>query len=252
LATFITPYGPYLDYYDIHVATNTQIGQYITEWNSPDFHAVMTIVVFVLPIAIFALALRQSRLMVLEATLTALFFIGALHSVRIAIYLFVATAGLAASLPMRKEWGPRARRIAGAIGIVVAITMLAAPSVPVGTVTSDTPVTAFNFLSDHPGRVFTQYVWGDYSIIRHRATFADGRTDLFTGPVLTEFFDVTRVTVNPDPILSRYHVDYVVWPYKSPLEEYLSHDSEWVVVDRTGPAVVFARKSIWNSEASHA
>jgi hypothetical protein len=109
-------------------------------------------------------------------------------------------------------------------------------------------VQAFTFLESHPGRIFTQYTWGDYSIVRHRATFADGRTDLFVGPVLTEFFNVSDVKVNPDPILSRYHVDYVVWPRATPLAEYLSHDATWVVVDRTGPALVFARASAWASQ----
>jgi hypothetical protein len=106
-------------------------------------------------------------------------------------------------------------------------------------------VAAFNFLSSHPGRIFTQYTWGDYSIARHRQTFADGRTDLFVGPVLTEFFDVGDVSVNPDPILSRYHVDYVVWARGTSLYQYLVHDPRWEVVDRTGPAVVFARRSNW-------
>ena len=53
------------------------------------------------------------------------------------------------------------------------------------------PVQAFNYLEHHPGRIFTEYTWGDYSIARHRATFVDGRTDLFEGNVLTEFFAVT-------------------------------------------------------------
>jgi len=119
--------------------------------------------------------------------------------------------------------------------------------VPAGTVTSDTPVAAFTFLEHHPGRIFTQYAWGDYSIVRHRQTFVDGRTDLFTGPVLTEFFAVGGVTQNPDPVLDRYDVNYVVWPRQSPLSQYLSHDPRWEIVDRTPAALVFARTSAWTS-----
>jgi len=29
------------------------------------------------------------------------------------------------------------------------------------------------------------------------------------------------------------------------LAEYLSHDAKWVVVDRTGPALVYARSAAW-------
>jgi hypothetical protein len=46
--------------------------------------------------------------------------------------------------------------------------------------------------------------------------------------------------------LSRYHVDYVVWAPRTSLYQFLIHDSRWKVVDRTGPAVVFARRSVWN------
>ena len=104
------------------------------------------------------------------------------------------------------------------------------------------PVRAFDYLGSHPGRIFTQYTWGDYSIARHRATFVDGRTDLFEGQVLSEFFEVSDLTANPDPILAEYHVDYVVWSPATSLSEYLLRDPRWHVVDRTKVALVFARR----------
>ena len=104
------------------------------------------------------------------------------------------------------------------------------------------PVQAFDYLGARHGRIFTEYTWGDYSIARQRATFADGRTDLFEGDVLTEFFAVTNMTTDPDPILSAAHVSYVVWAPQTPLSQYLSHDARWVVVDRSAVAEVFARR----------
>ena len=35
--------------------------------------------------------------------------------------------------------------------------------------------------------------------------------------MLTEFFAITDMTTNPDPILSSYHVSYVVWAPDTPL-----------------------------------
>ena len=37
-------------------------------------------------------------------------------------------------------------------------------------VASSQPVAAYNYLQSRPGRIFTQYTWGDYSVARHRAT----------------------------------------------------------------------------------
>jgi hypothetical protein len=154
----------------------------------------------------------------------------------------VIAAGLAATLPARPAWGTTARRVAVAGYAVLAIALLAQPSVPAGSISPTLPVQAFNYLDNHPGRIFTEYGWGDYSIVRHRATFADGRTDLFEGNVLTEFFAITGMTTNPDPVLSAYHVSYVVWAPNTALSHHLDHDPRWHVVDRTSVALVFARR----------
>ena len=149
---------------------------------------------------------------------------------------------MAATLPAGAPWGTTARRWVGGGLAALTIVILAIPAVPAGSVASNQPVQAFDYLQAHPGRIFTEYTWGDYSIARHRATFVDGRTDLFEGQVLTEFMAVTNLTTNPDPVLSASHVSYVVWAPGTPLALYLAHDHRWRVVDRSSVAVVFARR----------
>jgi hypothetical protein len=243
LASCVTPYGPGLLRYDLGVSLNPQIGQYIEEWQPPDFHSVFVLVAYLIPLLVLVAVLRSRRpLPPLELSLAVILVIAALHSNRFVDYLFIAAAGLAATLAPRRRWLPSTQRAIGAIAVGVMVAVLAAPGIPAGSVTSDTPVAAFNYLSTRPGRVFTEYTWGDYSVARHRATFADGRTDYFSGSVLTEFFDVSNVSVNPDPILSGYNIRYVVWGLGTPLYTFLSHDQRWRVVDRAGPAVVFSRR----------
>jgi hypothetical protein len=242
LATGVTPYGYGLVTYDVGVTTNGQIAQYILEWNSPDFHSWMVLLAYAVPLAVLVLCIRNRRIPLLEGTLGALLFVEALRTQRLVLYLMVVAVGLAASLPARPVWSTTARRWAGAGLVVIGIAILAAPSVPAGSVSPSLPVGAFDYLSSHPGRIFTEYTWGDYSIARQRATFADGRTDLFEGDVLTEFFAVTNMTTDPDPILSAAHVSYVVWAPQTPLSQYLSHDARWVVVGRSAVAEVFARR----------
>jgi hypothetical protein len=242
LASCITPYGPGLLSYDAAVSRNGQIARYINEWNSPNFHSVMTLLVYCIPLAVLVLCIWTRRMPLLEISLGLFLFVEAIQTQRLAVYLLVVAAGAAATLPARAPWGARARRWAGGGLVVLAIVILAIPAVPAGQVASSQPVAAFNFLRAHPGRVFTQYTWGDYSVARHRATFVDGRTDLFEGEVLTEFMAVTNLTTNPDPVLSASHVDYVVWAPDTPLALYLARDPRWHVVDRTSVALVFARR----------
>ena len=58
VASCITPYGPGLLAYDVDVARNPQIAQYIDEWNSPDFHSLMTLLVFLVPLAVLVACVR--------------------------------------------------------------------------------------------------------------------------------------------------------------------------------------------------
>jgi hypothetical protein len=242
VASCLTPYGPGLISYDIGVSTNGQIGRYISEWNSPDFHSPMAVLVYGVPLAVLVGCLLVRRVPLLEGSLGLVLFVEALRTQRLVVYLMIVAVGLAAMLPARRPWSTTARRWAGAGMLVGAIAILAAPSVSAGSVAPSQPVQAFDYLSGHPGRIFTEYTWGDYSIARHRATFADGRTDLFEGSVLTSFMNITNLTTNPDPVLAAYHVRYVVWAPDTSLTVYLSHDPRWQVVDKTSVAWVFARR----------
>ena len=147
-------------------------------------------------------AVWKRRIPVLECSLAALLFVDALRTERIVVYFMLVAAGLAACLPASRPWGTTARRWAGAGLIGLGIVIVATPSVPAGTVSSGEPVQAFNYLSRSTAGSSRSTRWGDYSITRHRATFVDGRTDLFEGKVLTQFFAVMNVTTEPrsDPV----------------------------------------------------
>ncbi|HEX4434802.1 MAG TPA: hypothetical protein VH012_08225 [Acidimicrobiales bacterium] len=242
IASCLTPYGPGLLAYDVDVSRNGQIAQYISEWSSPNFHSVITLLVYCVPLAVLVACIWTRRIPLLEASVGAILFVEALQTQRLAVYVLIVGAGLAATLPARAPWGATARRWVGGALAVMAIVIVALPAVPAGSVASDQPVEAFNYLRAHPGRIFTQYTWGDYSVARHRATFVDGRTDLFEGRVLKEFMAVTNLTTKPDPLLSEYHVSYVVWAPRTPLALYLAHDPRWHVVNRSSVALVFARR----------
>ena len=243
LASCITPYGPGLLAYDAAVSRNGQIARYISEWNSPNFHSVVDVAPLLhSPGRAGAVHLDPAHRTPRGLARGCFSSSRRSQTQRLVVYLLVVAAGAAATLPTRAPWGATARRWAGGGLVVLAIVILAIPAVPAGQVASSQPVAAFNYLEAHPGRIFTQYTWGDYSVARHRATFVDGRTDLFEGKVLTEFMAVTNLTTNPDPVLSGSHVAYVVWAPHTPLALYLARDPRWHVVDRTSVALVFARR----------
>ena len=151
LASCLTPYGPGLLVYDVGVSDNGQIGKYISEWNSPDFHSLAVLVVFLVPLAVLVACVWLRRLPVLEASLAAVLFVEALRTQRLVVYLMLVAVGLAASLPVRPAWDTTARRWAGAGLVVLGIVVLAVPSVPAGSVSPALPVQAFDYLEPAPG-----------------------------------------------------------------------------------------------------
>ena len=199
LASFLTPYGPGLLLYDVGVSRNSQIAQYIWEWNSPDFHSTTVLLVYCVPLVVLIACIRLRRVRSSRDRSASSSSRKVLRTQRLVVYLMLVAVGLAACLPMRPPWGATARRWAGAGMVAWALAILVVPAVPAGTVAPSQPVQAFNYLSGRSGRVFTEYTWGDYSIFRHRATFADGRTDLFEGKVLTGVLRHHRDDDQPRP-----------------------------------------------------
>src|SRR5262249_32464141 len=128
-AACITPYGPGLLVYDVNVSRNSQIGQYINEWNSPNFPSLATLLVFLVPLALLAACIWTRRLPLLECTLGAVLFLEGLRTQRVAVYLMLVAVGLAASLPVRPPWGAVARRGAAIVLAGLGIVILAAPTV---------------------------------------------------------------------------------------------------------------------------
>ena len=92
-----------------------------------------------------------------------------------------------------------------------------------GTVSSSLPVQAFNYLARAPGPDLHRVHVGR---LLHRPAPGHLRRrphrPLRGQRCCTEFFAITNLTTNPDPVLSAYHVAYVVWAPDTPLAEYLA------------------------------
>ena len=114
VASYLTPYGPGLLMYDFGVSRNGQIGQYISEWNSPDFHSTMVVLVYCVPLAVLIACIRLRRIPVLEGSLGAILFVEALRTQRLVVYLMLVAVGLAARVSRCACLGVK-RRAAGPV-----------------------------------------------------------------------------------------------------------------------------------------
>ena len=139
-------------------------------------------------------------------------------------------------------WGTTARRWTGGGLVVLAIVLLATPAVPAGQVASSQPVAAFNYLelasgpnfhAVHMGRLLGGPPPGHLRRRANRSLRGQGAHRVHGGDEPDD---------RPDPVLSAFRVDYVVWAPDTPLALYLARNPRWHVVDRTSVALVFARR----------
>jgi hypothetical protein len=151
----------------------------------------------------------------------------------------MATAALVALYPGRLAPKAVAHRV-WVIGPALVASLLAfSPSLPIGSPAASVPVSAFNYLENHPGRVLTTYEWSGYGVLRGHRSFVDGRTDFFVGPLLTESLALQDLKHDPLPLFKRYHVRYVVWSLSAPLGVYLQASPHATLVYRHNGDGVF-------------
>lgn len=248
LATCANPSGPRLIAYALRVSSSSQLTSLIAEWQSPNFHAPLTLAVIAGPVLLLlvALALGNTTLGLGEISLALGLFLATLHAVRFAPYFDVAACtALARWRPLGRETlKPSVLSLPAAL--ILAGALLTGPHVPAGapqvTGAVGNPVAATDYLLHQEGRVFTTYWWGDYLDYRGVPVFVDGRTDLYFGTdVLATYVSVTELDVSPDGFLSRWKIRWVMWDRGSALSTYLSHDPRWTEAFKSQGAIVFER-----------
>ena len=248
LATLVNPHGPGLLSYAWHVSSAPQLAADITEWQSPNFHSLLLLVLVLGPVVLTMawLALTDVVVDAFDLVLWGGLLLASLHSQRFLPYAGLAWCGLAARAWRGRPDHLRPTVLTWPLAAVAVAALVVGPHVAAGTPVragpGAEPVAAVRWLEGHPGRVFSEYTWDDYLISQGLPVFVDGRTDLYFGTgVLGRYLAVAGVTTRPDPVLDQWHVSYVLWPTSTPLAVYLAHDPAWRVVFRSGPGVVFGR-----------
>jgi len=105
------------------------------------------------------------------------------------------------------------------------------------------PTEAQSHLPPKTDRIFTTYYWGDWLVYLHRPAFIYGETFQWVDtPILTEYIKMEDLTINPAPILAKYHIHYALLPTHSALSLYLEHADGWGVVWHDSSATLLRQR----------
>ena len=252
VATLVNPHGHALISYAVKVSTSSQLGAFIAEWQSPNFHSYLYLGVIIAPVLLLIgiVAFSTTVLALDDVVLACVLFLAALHAIRFAPYFALAACAMLAPWNPIKSETIRPSLLTAPLSGVLAAALLLSPHVPASATAvggpSGAPVAATNYLESQSGSVFTTYWWGDYLIYRHIPVFVDGRTDLYFGTdILQTYLHVADLNVDPDTVFRHWDVRWVMWNRGSALSVFLSHDPHWKIADQTPTALVFEHIGSW-------
>lgn len=254
-AASLNPHGPYLFLYDLRVSAAPQLAS-IQEWQPPDFRnptVVLTVAVPIL-VGLVALVLGRHRIEAFDFVLWLGLLVFTLRAIRFDPYLGLALGNLLAGVPVLRNETIRPKLLSWPLALLLGLSILALPHPPPGRPTTKgplaNPVQAVAWLAHRHGRVFSTYAWNDYLDHVGIPVFVDGRTDLYFGTgILSDYEHIAALTVDPDKVLDRYDVRWVLWPADQPLSIYLAHDPQWRLARRFDLGLVFKRARLPRSPA---
>jgi hypothetical protein len=108
------------------------------------------------------------------------------------------------------------------------------------------PLGAVEYLQNHrpPGRLFNSYNWGGYLLwaLPEYPVFIDGRTDLYSDEVISEWLQVMRAEPGWQAVLENYAVNLILVENDVLLDRLLENDRAWKLHYEDGLAVIYQRQ----------
>jgi hypothetical protein len=241
-ALFVNPFGSRLVLYPFDLAFRQKLNiSHVAEWVSVDFHDSRgKLVLFVLIFLFLSSLLRNRRWTLAELGLLLFGLYSGLTYIRF-LFLFAVVAAplIAKMLDFMPPYRPEADT--PFINALVILLLIGAmvyyrPNSAwlERSVAQHYPAQVLPFLRAHPpaGPMLNFYLWGGYLGWNDRdvKVFVDSRVDIFEyAGVLQDYLDLLALK-QPQSLLDRYGIRYVLFPPAEPLTYVLEHDPRWKVI----------------------
>ena len=254
-ALFVNPFGWKLVLYPILFGSKLKIPiASVTEWSSVDFHDARGTLAMVVVIELLLAALVRDRRWLL-AEIGCLLF--ALYcGLTYARFLFFLAIILAPLLAKLLDFVPRYEPeldkpilnvmlvVIFVAGVVHSFPLLSETALQ-SEVTREYPAQILPYLRAHPptAPVLNDFLWCGYLIFHepNLKVFIDSRVDIFEDAgVFRDYLDLVQLK-NPQSLLDKYGIRYVLFPPAEQLTHILERDPRWKVNYRDSVSVLFER-----------
>jgi hypothetical protein len=223
----------------------------IHEWKSPVFHGVVGIIRYlIIALPLIILMSSKNGVKIRAKYYVVLFTFMALSSVRhtglLILFNYTYVASHFYSL-VKESWGSiidilyrlvRKRNVVLAVMTVLVLAIGCRIWVTVKPIDwNEYPLRALEYIDEHEINLeehilFNQYGWGGYMLLSGYPVFIDGRADVYQekinpqSQVMNDYADMMGL-VDPDKILDKYDVEYVLYSRDGTLSTYLRMSPNW-------------------------
>lgn len=267
ISALITPHGIKGILFTVQILSGSYALDYISEWQSPNFHGIQPLEIWLL--AGLAVALHQGlRLPVLRlALLLALLHLALKHIRNVELIGLLAPLFLAT--PLARQWQERTvagRQLAsvdrvfqelarGASRRTVTLTMAGLGLITLLSVQlSDphqkeeiSPATALQAVRNAhlTGPVLNEYRFGGYLIYAGIPPFIDGRADMYGDDFMKEYNESLNLTTSDglQKLLQKYRIEWTLLPPETPAVALLDHFPAWRRLYADKVVVVHVKKT---------
>ncbi len=271
IAACINPSGPTMLIYPIKTVGMNVLHDYIEEWQSPNFHlASFQPFVLMIILLIGILGASQKRVALTDFLLTAGFLYMSFYAARnVAIFALVTPALITrhasvftdhlkqlrkgSSIPATVN-GRRQQLLNLAITFILIsfVVLKAALDYPlkknIDFIAKTFPVHAVSYLKSHqlPGQLFSTYNWGGYLImeLEQYPVFIDGRTDLYTNEIVSEWLGIMRMEDDWGDTINKYDIRTILIPKDASLSGWLLKENDWKNIYTDEVSIIFTRNII--------
>lgn len=253
-ALFVNPFGARLVFYPLDLAFRQKLNiQHVAEWVSVNFHDFRGKFVLVLLVVLLLSALLRPRRWALAEVAVVLF---ALYSgLTYSRFLFLLAIVIAPVLAKSFDFVPPYRREMDTPVVNAFVILLIIAGVAYWwprerrlqeIVARDYPAAAISYLQAQPpdGPMLNFYLWGGYLNWRDPdvKVFVDSRVDIFEySGVFKDYIDLLGLN-QPEQLLDKYKIKYVLFPRDEALTYVLQHDARWKVLYSDEISVLLERR----------
>lgn len=250
---FINPYSYRLVLYPLDMAFHQKLNiAHVAEWSSVDFHdARGKIALLFMMMLLLGSLLNRYRWQLYELGFVLFGIYAAFTYVRFLFLAGILAAPLIANfLNFIPQYKPEIDRPLLNAAIIVGALAFVVWGFPTSkqllqSVDREYPADALLQLASlSPSeRALNYYLWGGYLGWKQPQfrDFIDSRVDVFEhAGVLQDYLNLLDLE-DPDGILDKYRVRYVLFPPNEPLSYALEHDARWKIVFRGDVSILFER-----------